>query len=959
MTLAINKNKKLNHINLLLLIAIFMTSFLANLTAETTRERLSLNSDWRFFLGDIPMPVIKGHGNSYNNAKAGKAWGAAASDNFDDSDWRKLDLPHDWAVEGPFDKGANISQGYRPRGLGWYRKYIKLDEADKGKHLELQFDGISTHATVWVNGLLVHRNWCGYTSFSVDITPLATFGDQINSIAIRVDANEQEGWWYEGAGIYRHTWLIKRNPVHIETDGIYANPVRDDVGKWSIPVEVTLANFNLKDATTEVTAELFDAEGKSIITGKSVTSIASFGASITSIPLNLNSAPKLWSIETPTLYSVKVTATSEGKVIDSESVNCGFRTIRFDAANGFFLNDKPVKLQGTCNHQDHAGVGVAIPDSIHEFRVRKLKEMGSNAYRSAHNPPSKSFLDACDKLGMLVMDENRNFNYTPEYMNQLRWLLKRDRNHPSIILWSVFNEEPMQGTTQGRDMVRRMVAEVRRFDKTRPTTAAMNGGMMNQNGVFEAVDVMGFNYCHKDYVRFHKKYPNIPITSSEDTSTFMTRGEFESSNERNVINSYDTECASWGKSHRMAWKVIADQPFLAGGFVWTGFDYRGEPQKLSWPSVSSVFGIVDLCGFPKTAFYIHQAHWIHDRPVLAIAPHWNWSGSEGKPIKVIAMTNAEKVSLSLNGQPLGEKETTRFDYAQWVVPYAPGKLEAVAFKGGKEVARAVVETTGEAVALQLSPDRTALNGDGFDAMPITVSAVDAQGRVVPRASPLATFSVAGPGKNIGHGNGDHNCHDPEKGPDRRLFHGLAQLIVQSNAGASGALTVKATSPGLKSAEIKIPVKATPEIPVVAGIDPLFSNSQWRHSPPSVNKPDPLQTMSAADMNTWIGFTPGSLQTFPAHEWSLYRATFKPRKKIQTEGGIIQMKSIHGIAEVWLDGRKIIEKNTPEPGPISVTIPPGANKDHMRTLTLLIQSSGQIQTGLDGVVTVSTKPIDSR
>jgi beta-galactosidase len=777
------------------------------------RERLSMDEGWRFHLGDIPMRPLVGHDMSYNNAKAGNAgvaWEAAGPD-YDDSAWRKLDLPHDWAVEGPFDPKANESEGYRPRGFGWYRRYLQLDERDKDKHFELQFDGIASHCTVWFNGTVVHRNFCGYNSFVIDITPFAKFGKSVNTIAIRVDAEVQEGWWYEGAGLYRHTWLVKRNPVHLQTYGVFACPVRDAQGQWTVPVEATLYNQEKEAVPVEVTAELIAPDGKSLVSGKTSVSVPVLGEATGKIPLQV-AAPQLWSLETPTLYTVRVTALRAGQVSDEASVRCGFRTIRFDADRGFFLNDKPVKLKGTCNHQDHAGVGVAVPDALQDFRVRRLKELGSNAYRAAHNPPAPELLDACDRQGLLVMDENRNFNCSPDYLYQLRTMVLRDRNHPSVILWSVFNEEPMQGTPQGREMVRRMVAEVRQHDTTRPVTAAMSGGTDGATGVFEAVDVMGFNYQQGGYDSFHKKHPTLPITSSEDTSCFMTRGEFANDKVRNVISSYDTEFPGWGATHRKAWREIATRPFVAGGFVWTGFDYRGEPQRLRWPSVSSVFGIMDTCGFPKTAYYIHQASWIEDKPVLALAPHWNWAGREGQPIKVIVMSNAEKISLALNGKTLGEKAMPQLDYLEWEVPYAPGKLEAVAFKGGKEVARTAVETTGEPVALTLAPDRAGLAGDGLDAMPITVSAVDAQGRVVPQADPMVTFEVVGPGANIGHGNGDHNCHDPEKGPTRRLFHGFAQLIVQSQKNGAGTLTIKATAPGLKSAEATIAINAVPALP---------------------------------------------------------------------------------------------------------------------------------------------------
>lgn len=910
-------------------------------------QRLSFDQGWRFFLGDIPMPELKGLMDCYENAKAGRAWGAAAPD-FDDSEWRILDLPHDWAVEGPFDQDACQAQGYRPRGIAWYRRYFRLEDSDKDKSLELQFDGISTQATVWVNGLLVHRNFCGYTPFEIDLTPLANFGDQLNCIAVRVDATVMEGWWYEGAGIYRHTWLAKRDPVHILTNGVYANPIRGGDGRWSVPVEVTLGNIQKTAEKVALAVELLDSEGTVITRARSEASVPPLGTNLARISIHLESTPRLWSPDAPALYTLKVFLWRDGTLCDSQAVQCGFRTIRFDADKGFFLNDLPLKLQGTCNHQDHAGVGVAVPDSLWDFRIRKLKEMGSNAYRAAHNPPAREFLDACDRLGMLVMDENRNFNYTPEYLGQLRAMLQRDRNHPCVILWSVFNEEPMQGTEQGREMVRRMVAEVRLWDTSRPVTAALNGGMMNEHGVFEAVDVMGFNYADGQYDSFHAKHPGLPITSSEDTSAFMTRGEFENDPVRNVISSYDTEAAAWGGTHRGAWKRIAERPFLAGGFVWTGFDYRGEPQRLVWPSVSSVFGIMDLCGFPKTAFYIHQSQWIKDRPVLALAPHWNWSGKEGQPVKVIAMTNADTVLLRLNDKSVGEQSVPAYDYAEWLVPYAPGKLEAVAFKSGVEVARAIVETAGDPVALEIEPDRDSLLGDGRDAMPVTVRAVDRQGRVVPRADALVTFTLEGEGRILGHGNGDHNCHDPEQGPTRRLFHGLAQAIVQSGPDYSGKLTLRVSSPGLETAETTLTLVRTDPTPAQPPVDPVFTLNQWRMSPPTLDRPDPHQEMSEADMNSWSRITPGSVQKRTSGEFALYRVIFAPWKRIQHQGGKIYLTKVAGRASLWLNGALVAEKAPSACGDLSILLPPSAEK---QVLTLILQAGEGGETGLLGSVTI--------
>jgi beta-galactosidase len=767
------------------------------------RERLSLDRGWSFYLGDIPFPIPATHDETYQSTKAGRASGAAAPA-FDDRSWRRVDLPHDWVIEGAFDPAANVSQGYRPRGIAWYRRQFKLPAEDRGRHLELQFDGVATHCTVWVNGILAHRNWCGYTSFAIDLTALANYGDEANTIAVRVDANAMEGWWYEGGGIYRHTWLVKRDPMHIATDGLFANPVRQADGSWMVPVAATVANSGEAAADCEVAIEIADPAGKTVASRVAAARVNALGDAKVMLPVTIQN-PKLWSIETPMLYTVRAAVRREHRMIDVAEVHCGFRTIRFDANDGFFLNDRPVKLKGVCNHQDHAGVGVAVPDSLWEFRLRKLKEMGANAYRCAHNPPAAEFLEACDRIGILVMDENRIFNSSPEYLRQLEWMIRRDRNHPSVILWSVFNEEPMQATETGYEMVRRMAAVVKRLDDTRPVTAAMSSGFFTPVNVSAAVDVMGFNYNQTDYDRFHAEHPSQPITSSEDTSAFMTRGEYVTDPARNVCDAYDTQAASWGATHRDTWKAIATRPFIAGTFVWTGFDYHGEPTPYVWPSVSSFFGCMDLCGFPKTAFYLHQAQWIDDRAVLQIVPHWNWAGREGQPIKVMAITNTDEVELWLNGRTLGRKSVDRFEMVSWDVAYRAGKLEAVGFRAGKEIARAAVETTDAPVTLRLTPDRLTLAGDGEDAEPITVDVVDAAGRSVPTAMNEIEFEISGGGKIIGLGNGDPNSHEPEKGSRRRLFNGLAQVIIQTDRGAHGPLVLRARSAGLTPAEVSIAI----------------------------------------------------------------------------------------------------------------------------------------------------------
>jgi len=924
-----------------------------NHASDLPREKLSLDRGWLFHWGDVPFPVVSGHQTSYLNAKAGAATGAAAPI-YDDTDWRELNLPHDWASEAPFDPKANLAQGYRPRGIGWYRRYLQLDPADRGKHLELQFDGISTHCTVWINGTLVHRNWCGYTSFTIDLPPLARFGEEFNTIAIRVDADAQEGWWYEGAGIYRHTWLTKRSPVHIATDGVFAQPTRSAQkplfpwqSEWKIPVEVTLHNSGEQTEKVQVEAALLDADGR--IIEKTSIDCETLPLKDTIVTLSMSPRnPKLWSVDTPYLYQVRTILRQSGKNVDEETHSCGFRTLRFDSNTGFYLNDQPLKIHGVCNHQDHAGVGVAMPDSMWDFRLRLLKEMGVNAVRCSHHPPAAEFLESCDRLGMLVMDEARNFNVSPEYIRQLEWMIRRDRNHPSVFLWSVFNEEPFQGTEEGYEMTRRMVAAVKRLDTTRPVTAAMSGGFFNPINVSAAVDVMGFNYHQQDYDAFHKQHPTLPILSSEDTSCFITRGEYRNDKEKQTGDSGDTYAAPWGATHRNAWRGIATRPFIAGGFVWTGFDYHGEPTPFAWPSTSSSFGILDLCGFPKSAFYIHQAQWRNDLPVLELIPHWNWPGMENQPIRVMALSNAERVELFLNGKSLGEKAVDPYEMVEWQVPYQPGALEAVGKKRGQEVSRKKVETTGSPVSLELIPDRSGIAGDGEDALPITVRVLDDKNRPVPTAMLPVTFTLRGPADIIGLGNGDPRCHEPEKGNQRSLFNGLAQVIVQTQAGSSGPLVLRAESKGVQSAELNISVNPAPEKPFVPKARFSQRIDRWKASPGFSVKPDPLLQVPDNDMNSWSSVTPGKTITLTQGSWSIFSAKIKPFMQQQKNGGVIHFQGIEGKAEIWIDGKLSATKSDFSSGTLMAPFPAGTGE---RKIRILMESKEGNPIGFSSIICI--------
>jgi len=917
---------------------------------DPSRTRLELG--WRFHDGDIPTPEPQGHDNTYMSVKAGNALGAAAMV-YDDSDWAEVRLPHDWAAGQPFVHTANVSQGYRPRGIGWYRRALRLDPADRGKTIELHFGGIATNATIWVNGSLAAHNWSGYNSVYVDLTPFARFGDETNMIVVRADADAKEGWWYEGAGLYRHVWLVRRAPVAIVSDGMHCDPRQGPDGRWRVPVTATLASIDRAPTSVTVEAALLDPDGRELATERTDVTVPVLGRVDAALTLDAGS-PARWSVETPTLHMVRTRVLRGGEIVDERRVAIGFRTVRFDADKGLFVNDRPVKLKGVCLHQDHAGVGVAMPDALLAWRLERLKAMGCNAIRMSHNAPTAELLDWCDRMGFLVMDENRNFNPAPDYLAQLEWLVRRDRNHPSVILWSVFNEEPMQGTAAGVEMVRRMSAAVRRLDDSRPITAAMNGSFYTPSNVSTVVDVMGFNYYQADYDKFHRLNPTKPMTSSEDTSAFETRGAFATDRAGHVITSYDTDAASWGGTHRASWKNIVERPFVAGGFVWTGFDYHGEPTPHEWPTISSFFGILDLCGFPKTAFDIHRAHWIDDQPVVAIAPHWTWPGREGEPIKVFVTSNAETVALMLNGRDLGVQRVDRIMGNEWAVLYAPGRIEARAMRGGKVVATVVHETAGPPVALRLTPARTVMAGDDEDAQPITIDAIDDRGRHVPTANLTTRFTVEG-ATLLGVGNGDPNSHEPDQfaGPagERSLFNGLAQLIVRADAGR-GRITVRATASGLKPALLKIDRADIAPRPQIAVVPAVLKLRDWRRSPVFTQRPDPGLAPADGDNNSWDFIhsgdpTPGEAQP----GWRIYRARIIPWKRIAAEGGVIAFDAVGGRAELWIDGTRTAVKDGTDTAPLRAPIGPGAGP---RIVALLVYAPAGRPSGILGPVAITAR-----
>lgn len=904
---------------------------------------LSLDPGWRFFDGDIALPRLIGQDETYDAAKAGHARGPASTD-FDDSGWRELSLPHDFVKERMPQPDQNVAQGYRRRGIAWYRRRFRLDEALRGKAIELRFDGVSSHCTVWVNGMEMAHSYSGYNTITVDLTPIAGFGADLNTIAVRVDAQAMDGWWYEGGGIYRHVWLAVRAPLHIASDGLGVVPRQIDGTRWEIPCEVTLANAGAQAANATVQCVLVGPDGRVIDAVSAEASVSALGQRVVATALRV-SAPQRWDVDAPVLYRVIATVSDAQGQSDRQQRNVGFRSLRFDADRGFFLNEKPLKIKGVCLHQDHAGVGVAVPDAIHEFRMRRLKSLGCNAIR-LHHAVAPELLDACDRLGILVMAENRIFNPAPDYAAQLEGMVRRDRHHASLFLWSVLNEEPMQGTTAGYEIARRAVARIHALDDSRPVTAAMNDGMLTTRNVADAVDVVGFNYRQFNYDRVHAARPRTPMLSSEDTSAFQTRGAWFSDDNAHVIAEDDSQAAPWGNTHRESWKLISERPFVAGGFVWTGFDYRGEPTPYEWPSVGSFFGIMDQCGFAKGAYALRRALWIDREPVLHLLPHWNWAGREGQPIKVMAFSNAETVELSLNGRSLGRQTVAADRTVSWLVPWAPGVLEAVARSGDRELLRERVETTGAPVALRLQADREQMLGDGRDAQPITVDAVDAQRRHVPDANLDVRLSITG-GVILGVGNGDPNSHAPEQGEQVRLFNGLAQLIVTAQPQAD-RLSLQASGEGLGAAGLSISLDPDSRVRSLPAENATMVVGGWRRSAVFARAPKPDLPRRANDNNTWAFFQPGAIETAAeATGYVLFRSSFTPWQGIREQGGVLNLGRCTSEADVFFDGRHVLHGQAGQF--LSFSLPAAEGE---RTVAVILRVRQGAAFGLRDVVTVA-------
>ena len=791
--------------------------------AQNVREVIRLDEGWKFAFGNAADPAKDfGCGTEYFNylTKANSIHNEGPySSKFDDKDWQEVRVPHDWVTTLPYAQPASHSHGYKTVGykypetsVGWYRKMIHIPANDLGKHIALQFDGIFRDARVWFNGFYMGTEPSGYATQVYDVTEYVNYGGD-NLICVRADATLEEGWFYEGAGIYRDAWLMKSAAVSVAPFGtfVYAD-LKAPYDHAALTIETEVNNHSLEAKTCTVEQRLLDAEGREV--GKAdATSLTLKGKQTLGCKqmLTLN-APHLWSTTHPYLYKVETTIKADGKVSDIYETTTGIRDIEFDADRGFLLNGQPLKLKGVNMHQDHAGVGAAIPDALQAWRIRQLKQLGCNAYRASHNPATPTLLDICDREGILVIDENRLSGINDEHLRLLERMIKRDRNHPCVILWSDGNEEwGMENTVQGTRIAAAMREYTKLLDPTRHSTIANAGG----GEMIKGLDVVGYNYIMQNNVDERRtQHPEWKVVGTEETTGCGTRGwYFDTPEQKGRMRSMNLSADKDGTENRIerGWKFYAERPWAAGLFYWTGFDYRGEPNPLSYPAHDSEFGILDYCGFPKDeAWYLKS--WWTDEPVLHIFPHWNLAGHEGEEVEVWAYSNCDEVELTVNGKKLGRQAMPKNGHLKWKAVYQPGKVIATGYKNGKRILTEVIETTKPATKIVLRADRQTIAADGRDVCVVGIEIQDQKGRIVPDACQMLTFTLEGGGRILGVGNGDPSYlgDDHPKMSDCSTFsipafNGLAQVLIQSDKKAS-TLQLTANSDGLKPGSISITTK---------------------------------------------------------------------------------------------------------------------------------------------------------
>ncbi|HVN04757.1 MAG TPA: beta-galactosidase GalB [Bryobacteraceae bacterium] len=787
------------------------------LSAAGADRRVSFDNHWKFFKGQ-----------------------AAGAEQlaYEDATWRKLNLPHDWAIEGPFDRHYNGSTGRLPIfGVGWYRKIFAVPAGGLDLYYSLEFDGAMANSTVWVSGHEAGGRPYGYSSFEVDLTPYLQFGGD-NLVAVRLAPEPASSRWYPGAGIYRNVWLVVTGPVHVAHWGTYVTTPVVSEASATIAVRTEVRNRKPEAAPVTIETAILDAEGTRVARHAADATIAARGSGTVSAEMQVDK-PRRWSVEEPYLYQAVTTLRNGDTVLDRVVTPFGIRTLEFSPDKGLLLNGRVVKLKGVCDHHDLGALGAAVNRRAIERQLEILRAMGANAIRTSHNPPAPELLEACDRMGLLVIEESYDMWHIPKVPNgyakyfdqwgerDLRDMIRRDRNHPSVILWSIGNEVPEQGKRDGWKTAKRLAAIAHEEDPSRKTTAAFDDWKEAiANGLADQVDVPGFNYKAMYYEQILREHPRWVIYGSETAGCASSRGFYQfpaEAHDRDAsfqVTSYDVIAPPWAYCPDVEFEYQERVPNVLGGFVWSGFDYLGEPwpydHAKDWPARSSYFGIVDLAGFPKDRYYLYQSQWA-TAPMLHILPHWNWAGMEGRPIPVMAYTNAEEVELWLNGKSLGRRrrgvdtveipvglnvsKTRKFTSKyrlEWDVPYKSGTLRAVAYTANQQVAVEELRTAGAPAKVRLIPDRAVIKADGNDLSFITVRIEDQSGNLCPLAGNQVRFQVTGAGEIAAVDNGDAASAEPFQSDHRKVFNGLALVMVRSRAGQTGSIQVTASVDGLQA-----------------------------------------------------------------------------------------------------------------------------------------------------------------
>lgn len=792
----------------------FYLILVAVATYAQSRIVQNFNDNWQFYLGDEPQA---------KNLK------------FNTNNWRTLALPHDWSIESDFkaEFPARNDGGALPGGIAWYRKTFTVDASKKDQLFYIQFDGIYKHSEVWINGQYLGKRANGYISFQYEISKYLNFGNTPNSIAVRVDNSQQpDSRWYTGSGIYRNVYLISTNKIAVANYGTFITTPKVTAIEAKVNVSTEIKNAA---AAKSITVEVGIYRAGKLVT-KANQSVNVNASSSTKLSQDLTiTKPALWSPEQPNLYEVITRIYDGKKLIDEVKNPLGLRNFRFDADKGFYLNEQPYTLLGVCLHHDLGALGAAMNTRALERQLQIMKDMGANAIRTAHNPPAPEVLQLCDKMGFLVMDEafdmwkkrknkfDYHLDFEENHKQDLEDLVKRDRNHPSVFMWSIGNEIREQFDATGITLTKELSAIVKSIDPTRPVIAALTETMPEKNFIFQskALDVLGFNYKYFDYDSLPKRFKGYPLLASETVSALATRGVYDladtlrlwpaSSKDKYVVGgnpdftvtAYDNVAAYWGTTHEIAWKEVKKRPFMSGTFVWTGFDYLGEPVPYPFPARSSYYGIVDLAGFPKDVYYMYQSEWT-DKPVLHVLPHWNWKA--GEEVSVWAYySQADEVELFVNGKSKGIKRKEDGDdlHVSWKVPFEAGSVKVVSRKGGKTVLEKEVKTAGSAYKIQLIADRNNIKADGKDLSFITAQIVDKDGNIVPDADHLIKFTITGKGSIVGTDNGYQADLTSLSKPERKAFKGKALAIVKSQQNEKGNIVLKAAAEGLEGASVVV------------------------------------------------------------------------------------------------------------------------------------------------------------